>query len=170
MFKKYSFIQLTIYWITGVISIGLLSGIIANVNASGGEQKLFTYMAYSIVIALMGVALINISTLIFLPVKGMKSRLLSLSLIGVSLVLIYPFFKGVISSQYDIVEKTRYIGSDEIDIKVEYYPSNNISRAIRSESFWKNGKKDSVWTVYERNGKIIKQKKYKNNQLIETIK
>lgn len=170
MLKKYSPIQITIYWIVVVIVVGLISGIIANSNASGGEQKLFTYIAYSIAIALIGVVLINIGTLFFYVTQSIKTRLLSLGFIVVSLILLFPLFKGVVGSQYNVIEKTRYIGSDKIDIKIEYYTSNDTSRIIRSESFWKNGKKDSVWTTYEKNGNIIKQEKYNNNQLIETIK
>jgi hypothetical protein len=170
MLKKYSPVQITIYWIVVIIILGLISGVIANSNASGGEQKLFTYVAYSIAIALIGAVLINIGTLFFFTTQSKKNRLFSLGFIVVSLILLLPLFKGVVSSQYNVIEKTRYIGSDKIDIKIEYYSSNDTSRIIRSESFWKNGKKDSVWTTYERNGNIIKQKKYNNNQLIETIK
>lgn len=167
MIKKYTSAKVTIYWIVCAISIGLISGIIANDNTSGGEQKLFIYIAHSVAITLIGVILINISTLIFLPAQSIKNRLFSVCFIVISLILLYPFLKGVVGTQYDTVEKTRYIGPDEINIKLEYYPSNDTSRIIRSESFWKNGKKDSVWTIYERNGNIIKQKKYKNDQLVE---
>lgn len=171
MRKKYSPVQITIYWIVVIIVLGLISGIVANSNASGGEQKLFTYVAYSIAIALIGVVLINIGTLFFFTAQSKRNRLFSLGFIVVSLILLLPLFKGVVSrSQYNVIEKTRYIGSDKIDIKIEYYSSNNTSRIIRSESFWKNGKKDSVWTTYGENGNIIKQEKYNNNQLIETIK
>ena len=72
-------------------------------------------------------------------------------------------------SHYDVIEKTRYIGSDKIDIKIEYYKNIDTSRVIRSESFWKNGKKDSSWILYDKNGKIVKQEKYSDDQLIETI-
>ena len=170
MIKKYGPIKITIFWIAAVLTVGLISGVIANSNASGGEQKLFTYIAYSIAIALIGVILINISILFFYPAQSIKTRLLSLGFIVVSLIFLYPLFKGVVGSQYDVVEKTRYVGSDKIDIKTEYYISNDKSRNIRSGSFWRNGKKDSVWTIYDRNGNIIKQEKYKDDQLIETIK
>ena len=170
MFKKYSPTQITIYWTIVVIVIGLISGLIANATASGGEQKLFTYIAFSVAIALIGVVIINASTLVFLPSQGSKNRLFSVCIIVISLVLLYPLFKGVVGSQYDIIEGTRYIGPDEIEIKKEYYPGIDESRIMRSESYWKNGKKDSVWTTYERNGNVIKQKRYQDNQLIETIK
>lgn len=170
MVKKYIPIQVTIYWVIIVVVIGFLSGIIANSNASGGEQKLFTYIAYSIAIALVGVILINLGTLIFYPAQDTKTRLLSLCFIIVSLIFLYPLLKRVVASQYDIVEKTRYNGSDKIDIKIEYYTSADTSRVVRSESFWKNGKKDSVWTIYEKDGSILKKLRYKNDVLVENLK
>lgn len=170
MIKKYSPIQITVYWVIIVIVIGFISGIIANSNASGGEQKLFTYIAYSIAIALVGVILINLGALFFFTAQNKASRLLSVCFIIVSLIILYPLFKGVVTSQYDIVEKTRYNGSDKIDIKIEYYPSSDTSRVVRSESFWKNGKKDSVWTIYEKDGSIFKKRRYKNDVLVKNLK
>ena len=84
-----------------------------------------------------------------------------------------PIIYGTIFNKYDTVEKTRYQGSNVIDIKLEYYShntSNDTIRYIRSEKFWNNGKKDSIWTVYERNGNIISQRKYKNDKLIKVIR
>ena len=170
MIKKYSPIKITIYWTVAMLIVGLISGVIANSNASGGEQKLFTYVAYSIAIALIGVFLINLGTLFFYPELSIRIRLFSAGFIIVSLIFSYPLFKGVLDSQYDIIEKTRFIGSDKIDIKIEYYMSNNSSKIIRSESFWKNGKKDSAWTIYDRSGNIVEQVIYKDDQLIESIK
>jgi len=170
MSKKYSPIKITIYWIAAVLIVGLISGVIANSNASGGEQKLFTYVAYSIAITLIGVVLINLGTLFFYRGLSIRTRLFSAGFIIVSLIFLYPLFKGVVDSQYDVVEKTRYIGSDKIDIKIEYYMSNDTSKIIRGESFWKNGKKDSTWTIYDRSGNIVEQVKYRDDQLIESIK
>jgi len=119
---------------------------------------------------LIGVVVINIKTLFFYQAQSRITRLRSLMYIVLSLILLYPFLKAVVGSQYGVVEKTRYTGSEKIDIKLEYYTNSDTSGIIRSESFWKNGKKDSTWTVYDKNGKIIKQEKYSSDQLIETIK
>jgi len=170
MIKKYSPIQITAYWTVAVLAVGVISGLIADSNASGGEQKLFVYVAYSIATVLIGVVVINIKTLFFYQAQSRITRLRSLMYIVLSLILLYPFLKAVVGSQYDVVEKTRYTGSDKIDIKLEYYTNIDTSGIIRSESFWKNGKKDSVWTVYDKNGKIIKQEKYSGDQLVENIK
>lgn len=171
MLKKYNSFHLTIYWIIVAIAIGLISGLIVNSNASGGEQKLFTYLAYSIAISLIGGILINTWVLLFIPGRSAKDRLLSLCFIIVSLIFLYPLFNGVvIGSTYDIVEKTRYIGADKIDIKIEYYPSVDTSRVVRSESFWKNGKKDSVWITYKKDGGVLKRLRYNNDELIESTK
>jgi len=118
---------------------------------------------------LIGIVVINTGTLFFYPAQSRIIRLYSLMYIVLSLILLYPFFKVMTGSHYDVIEKTRYIGSDKIDIKIEYYKNIDTSRVIRSESFWKNGKKDSSWILYDKNGKIVKQEKYSDDQLIETI-
>ena len=169
MIKKYNAIQITIYWTATMLSIGVIGGMIANHNASGGEQKLFTYVAYSLMIALIGVVLINIGMLFLSKAQSMNTRLFSLSFIVLALFVLYPLIRGVMGDKYDVVEKTRYIGPEKIDIKIEYYSTPDTSRIIRSRSFWKNGKRDSVWIIYDRSGNIVKQQKYKEDILIETI-
>jgi hypothetical protein len=161
MFKKYTAFEITTYWTIAVIALGLISGVSADNNASGGEQKLFTYVAYSILIALIGGVIVNIGMIFFSPIRGIKPRLFSLSFIVIVLIFLYPFFEGVVGDQYDEITQTRYSGSEKIETKMEYYATPDSPRIIRSMSFWKNGKKDSVWSTYDRSGKIIKQEKYK---------
>jgi cytochrome b561 len=127
MIKKYSPIQITVYWIVAVLVISAIIGLIANGNSSGGEQKLFVYDVYSVATALIGIVVINISILFFYPALRRINRLYSLIYIILSLTLLYPFIKGVIGSQYDVVEKTRYAGSYKIEIKTEHYTNIDTS-------------------------------------------
>ena len=170
MNKKYSFIIITIYWVVIVVVIGIIGGILASRNASGGEQKLFVYFSYSLIIALIGAILINLFALFYYSKKERVSRLISVCFIIGSLLFLYPFLKGEKNSQFDVIEKTRFKDSDKIDIKIEFYPSSDSSRIVRSESYWKNGKKDSIWTVYDRDGSILRKRRYNNNELVEDIK
>ena len=50
----------------------------------------------------------------------------------------------------------------------EYYSFDPVT--IRSESYWRNGKKDGIWTVYEKDGNVLQQVYYKKDSIIEIIK
>ena len=159
MNRKLSAVSVTVYWSIIVLVSGFIIGILANSNASGGEQTRFT----SIVVTLVGTVLINIFFLFFSKSNNL-TRYLSFFLIVVSLVILYPFSSAFVFNKYDIVEETTFSGLDRIDKKIEYYKGSDV---IRSESYWKNEKEDSIWIVYDNNGKVIKKENYRNGKLLE---
>ena len=55
------------------------------------------------------------------------------------------------------------IKNDEIETMEERY---NHSDQISSKKYWKNGKKDSVWVFYDKNGDITLKQIYRNDTLI----
>jgi len=170
MQKKISIIWITICWFIAAFLLGVILGLIAENNASSGEQKLFTYIGISIITGSVGVVLINI--LFLLLGNNRNERRVSIFFLVIALIILMSIMLGTIFDKYDIVEQTRYSGSNEIDIKKEYYVQNESKdniRHIRSEKFWKNGKKDSLWTVYAKDGIIISQRKYNNGELVKTI-
>ena len=77
-------------------------------------------------------------------------------------IFIYLYY---FETPYSYVEKNREIEGNKIEIKTEYY--NDENKVIRSVSFWKNGKRDSTWTVLSKEGKIISEKVYKDDKLIK---
>jgi antitoxin component YwqK of YwqJK toxin-antitoxin module len=77
-------------------------------------------------------------------------------------IFIYQYY---FEKTYSYVEKNREINGNKIEIKTEYYDDEN--KVIRSISFWKNGKRDSTWTVLSKEGKTISEKVYKDDQLIK---
>jgi antitoxin component YwqK of YwqJK toxin-antitoxin module len=70
--------------------------------------------------------------------------------------------------QYSFKEKTESVNNNEIRTVREYY--SLTPEKIRSESYWKDGRKDSIWTVYAEDGIIIGQKKYRDGAVLETIR
>lgn len=169
---KKSAAWITIYWFIISLSFGIILGLIAESNASGGEQKLFTYIADSLLIGFIGMALINTYSLLFGNNLN-KDRGSSIALLVIALIILIPIIFGTFFNKYIIEEQTRYNGSNEIDIKKEYYPQNKINdtvRHIRSEKFWENGKRDSTWSVYAKDGSLMSRRKYSNGKLIETTK
>jgi hypothetical protein len=143
------------------VGIPLLS-----INTSGGEQKPLIYFANSIYILLYGFASISILTS-FLFLKWFKKywylNLLVFLITGFILVSEQLFRDEYKESIY----KKEYINNDEIIISIEKYTSNH---KIRSERYWRNNKKDSIWTVYDKKGSIIEQKLYHNDSLLKVMK
>jgi hypothetical protein len=60
---------------------------------------------------------------------------------------------------------TRYqnINGNRIKIVTEFYNEDN---APKIKKIWKNGKKDSTWTTFAKDGTIIKEELYRNDTLI----
>ncbi|RXK80485.1 toxin-antitoxin system YwqK family antitoxin [Filimonas effusa] len=162
---KYNPVTYSFRWFIGMLAIGLFGGLIANIDSSAGEQKLFTYFAYSIVAALVGVALINVGAIIYLQRKGVKSSLASWGILIASLFLLFPLFTGMLFHRgYDEVVENMIEGGDTLRIRLEYYSRSDTALLLRSRSFWKNGKKDSIWITYEKDGSILKRQHFKNGE------
>jgi hypothetical protein len=161
-------ILFSLYWFLGAIASSIVFGLIADSGASGGEQKLFTYVAYSIAFGLLGIGVINVAFLVLNKSKDFRKKWISICLAAFSVVCLYPLSKGIIFSSYDEAEDTLYQGADRIDIKFEYYPSIDTVRLLRSQSIWRNGMRDSIWITYARDGAILKKQHFKNGKLIRT--
>lgn len=167
---QHSVIKVTIYWTLAVLFVGMISGIVADSSASDGEQKLFSHTAVSIAVALVGIILINLAMLLFYRRMDVGTRIFSVGITIAATIILFPLFIGVVDSQYEEDTEYREVGTDKIEIKTEYYNSNDTSEIIRSKRFWKNGKKDSIWTTYDRTGSIIEQLIFKEGQLIKSVK
>ena len=66
---------------------------------------------------------------------------------------------------YSFKQTIDQIGDDEIKTLKEYYSLEPT--VIRSESHWKNGRKDSTWIIYAKDGHIISKEMYKDRKLIK---
>ncbi len=137
----------------------------SNIGASGGEQKLHTTLATMTILTLIGATIISIGTpFIFRAWSKLNKWFIVLTVLfsALTIILIYQYY---FESPYSYVEKNREIDGNKLEIKTEYYDDEN--KVIRSVSFWKNGKRDSSWTVLSKEGKIISEKRYKDDQLIK---
>lgn len=65
---------------------------------------------------------------------------------------------------YSFSEINSAVNGNKIKTKIEYYDE---FATIRSISIWKNNRKDSIWKVFSRDGRVIKQQTYRNDTLLK---
>lgn len=159
---------LSFYWCAIVLTIGALVGIISNQNASGGEQMLLTSLSYSIIISLIGVLFINIMSIFFYRNTFRSTIIYSKILAIITLIILIVLFNAFFGEHFNFSETVIIQGSDRILIKTEYYDEIDEKARVRSLSYWKNGRKDSIWTTYAKDGSIISIVVYKNGS--ESVK
>lgn len=80
-------------------------------------------------------------------------------------MLIAGSYKDRADNPYSYNEITDSVGGYEIMIKTEYY--DMATNVVRSKSYWKNGQKDSIWTIYDKDGAILQKQRYINGKLIK---
>ena len=169
MFKRNNPLKLIIYWLLLLLVVGIIVIPLLFATTVGGEQKPLTFLIYLLLSAIYGTLILSVITPFFYLDWFKKYWYINLLILIFALVMLFPFLNKVGVQQYDTIEESAEVGNDTIEIKKEYYNSDS-PMIIRSESYWKKGKKDSIWTVYTKNGGIISQKEYKDDKLVEAKK
>ena len=158
-------LKLIIGWTLLMVVLTPILMYTSNTGASGGEQKPLTILVTMPILTLIGATIISIVTpFIFRTwLKSNKWFIVMTVLFSIlTTIFIYQYY---FETPYSYVEKNMEIDGKKLEIKTEYYDDEN--KVIRSVSFWKNGKRDSTWTVLSKEGKIISEKVYKDDQLIK---
>jgi hypothetical protein len=131
----------------------------------GGEQRPLTFFMRSMDVAIWGIFFLSITTAIPLIWKMNTTWYLNLIFFVASgAYLVGDVVKGL-KNEYSYVERTEMINGSEIKTKKEYYSLGN--KTLRSVSYWKNGKKDSIWTIFAEDGRVINLKRYKDGTLLQ---
>ena len=136
----------------------------SSIGSSGGEQSPLTTLASMPALTLIGATIICLVTpFIFKTWLKSNKWFIALTILFSILTTLFTW-QYYFETPYSYVEKNREIDGDKFEIKTEYYDNDN--KAIRSVSIWKNGKRDSIWTVLSKDGKVISENVYKDDQLI----
>ena len=146
-------------WTITMLVLTVISTVLSGIGASGGEQRPFRTFVFMLLLTASGAAIISAS-IPFMYRQWFRENLLAgILLIVLTVIPVLGFiWVANFETSYYSVESTRYVGGDTIEIKKEFY--DDEERRLRSISYWINGQKDSIWTTYDREGKIIKQKVY----------
>lgn len=154
-------------WVLLMIVINIIAIPILFSTTVGGEQRPLSFLMESIEITAYGILLLSILTAILYFKWVKRFWFINLFFFFVSGIYVVRNIKRSKEIVYSFNEKTDLINGSEIKIKKEYYTLN--PEKLRSESYWRNGKKDSIWVTYAEDGNVLKKVRYKNDVLIEDI-
>ncbi len=164
MFKNINPLKLILYWLLLLLVVSIIITPILYITTVGGEQRPLTFLVYMITLAVYGTFILSIVTSFIYFDWFKKYWYINPLFFILSGYYVIKDQKRNATVEYSFKQKTDSLGNDEIKIVTEYY--NLDPEEIRSESYWKNGKKDSTWIIYSRDGNIISQEKYKDGYLI----
>ncbi|TKK64068.1 hypothetical protein FC093_23380 [Ilyomonas limi] len=155
---------IVIIWTMLIIVLTPILMFVSNFGKSGGYQSPLTTLGAMIIIALYGAAILSLATP-FIYRQWFRQNLWFGFIILLTLAPVARLiYDDLTRSPYASAETFTRIGNDEITTKTEFYDD---SKKIRSVSFWKNDKRDSVWKVFSKDGQIIKQQSFHNDTLID---
>jgi len=156
--------RILIGWTIFILILTLILVYSLSERTSGGEQYAFSSIAIMLIVWLIGSSVIVILVPFFYKSWFSSNKWFILLIISLMLPVALYLFLFASESSYSYVEENRRINGSDIVIKTEYYDNEN--RFIRSYKFWKNGLKDSTWTTFSKEGKILKQEKYQKDILL----
>lgn len=119
-----------------------------------------------IVIAIIGASIISFATPFYYK-SWFQSNKWFVLIIGFWLVVLIRLaiylWPILFDSSNPMFSRYQNINGNRIQIVTEYYNDDN---APKIKKYWKNGKKDSTWTTFAKDGTIIKEELYRNDTLI----
>lgn len=161
-------IKVIAIWISAIVVINIIALPLLYDTTVGGEQSPLTFIAKSANVAVYGIFLLSIITVILYFKWVKKFWFISVSFFLISGIYVLQDTRRAKEMGYGFDEQTELVNGSEIKTKKEYY--NSSYKKLRSESYWKNGRKDSIWITYGIDGKVLQKLQYKNDSLIENIK
>ena len=150
-------------WTVSMIILTPVCMYISNIGASGGEQKPLTTLTTMIVVAIYGAAIFSILTPLLFRHWFKKNWWFSFVIILTIIPASYDIWDRHSRSPYSSSEINTNVNGYEITTKTEYYDD---FKTIRSISIWKNKKRDSVWKVFSKEGRITNQQTFHNDTLL----
>lgn len=159
----------TIYllWLIALLLYAIIGIPVLSIGYSDGEQRPLTLLFGLPYIAIYGFFALSIVT-IFLNFQWFKKYwyLNALIFLFTSTLIVIDIIeqKEVV---YDFGEEKLVIGDKEFIQETEYFLNTD---KIRSRKFFLNNKRDSTWSVYDINGKLISREVYKNGKLLKKEK
>jgi hypothetical protein len=155
-------------WIIVCVIFSIIAMLTLAGSTSGGEQAPLSLLGYMIPITIYGVLTLSIFTIPFF--KSWVKQFWYVNVVGIIIGAAFALEdwkqnKNQPKYSYSLTHLS--INEKDYYQKIEYYDGFN---KIRSISFCSQNKKDSLWIVYDENGKIIQQDVYKNDTLIKKIK
>ena len=150
-------------WVASMIILTPVFMYISNVGTSGGEQKPLTTLATMIVVAIYGAAIFSILTPLLFRRWFKKNLWFSLVIILTIIPAAFDIWDKHSQSSYSSSRIITNNNGNEIITKTEYYDNFKTTRSI---SIWKNNKRDNIWKVFSKEGRVIYQQTFRNDTLL----
>lgn len=165
--KKLNPLILIIIWVIGCLLLSVIIMFYLGNNSSGGEQKPLVFFSKFIYVIIYGILGLAIFTIPFYKRWSKKFWLIHAGFILSCSLLIILGERNHVKTECDESDIILFSNGKTYTKRIDYYDDG---KKIRSISFLLNDKKDSIWTVYSKDGDVISRLKYKNDILIETLK
>ena len=165
--KKLNPLIIIILWVLGCSLLTLIIMIILGVTTPGGEQQPLTFLSMMISVIVYGILVLAIFTIPFYSAWSRKYWWLHAVLIISCSLIIFISGKNKVKTEFTESDIDIFVNGKKYLKRIKYY-DNDLK--IRSITFMNNDKKDSIWTIYSKDGHVISRLKYKNDILIETLK
>lgn len=164
--KKINPLTILILWVVGCLVFALIVMIILGETTPGGEQAPLTFLGKFVYVIIYGLLILSILTIVLFRKWSRKYWLVQAVSISLCCYIIIAGEINSGSSVYSLTRVDTVIGNREYIKQYEYYDNGSL----RSISFFYNNKKDSIWIIYSKSGKIISSSRYKEGSLKEVIK
>ena len=158
-------LKILLGWTVLILILTPILMYISSLSSSGGELKPVSTLFSMLYITLFGATLICLLTPFFFKnwLTGNKWFIVLTILFLMSSSIL--FWQSNFATPYSFEEKYHEINGDKWEIRTEYYDYKN--NVVRSKSFWKNGKKDSIWKVYAKDGSLLTEHFFKKDSLVK---
>jgi len=158
-----------IYFLFGIllffftfIGIPLLS-----LGYADGEQRPFILLSYIVDVMIYGYFTLAILTTIIFWRWFKKQWYINVVIFCLCSypILVLKILRSRNTAYTETLERENK-GKSELTTRREYYPN---TKRIRSERFYLDDNKDSIWTIYSEDGKILSREIYKNGKLLRKV-
>ena len=152
-------------WTTAMIILTPIVIYSSFFSSIGGEQRPLTLLVTMPIITIFGALAIAIFIPFGFPEWFRINKWFILVIIALSIPSIVFILPTHADDSFSYKETYDDVSGDAIKTRTEYY--NLETKQIKSIAIWRNGKRDSVWTTFDKEGKIIRQKAFKNDVMLK---
>ncbi len=162
--------RIMLTWIIASILTMILVSFIIGATTPDVEQLPLTFVAQTVPVIIYVTLGLAIITVPFYRHWVKKHWMVNLTFIILCSLVIRANSVEQNEPNYSSETKILRVNGKDYTKTVEYYYLDTVHEKIRSISYTLNDLKDSIWTTYAEDGKIIKQEIYKNDALVQKIK
>lgn len=158
-------LYLILSWLILSVVSTAIGMIILGISTPGGEQRPFSILGSALPVIVYGILIISVVSVPFYFKWVKKYWYINLFFITTCIIFIFKNINERNENIYYTDIKEVMVNGKNYEQIIQYFDSK--STKIRSVSFYLNGRRDSTWIIFDKDGKIISQETYINGKLID---